>query len=396
MKIDFKKELETATKGMIMIHDPNLLIKLILRMIVRKLGVKHSGMILFDPDHETYVLNISKGKAGLKIPQGFARFDNNSPLIKVFRQRKYRSLLFNRHAIVAADINRLIWRESLIDNGRESRQGVEALLQKVEDQMDLFNVSVCVPAYYRNKLMAVLLLGEKYDGEKFEQEEIDFFAALASDAAMAIRNAQLFGRLKSESERNRKLFLQTINVLGATIEAKDAYTQGHTERVTKYAIAIARQMEQNGSWLFEKNFFDNLYLSGMLHDIGKIAIPEVVLNKQGKLTEEEYAQIKQHTLRGVEIVASLKLDLSCIQGIKNHHERYDGKGYPQGLKGENIPIIAAIISVADTFDAMTTTRSYRKGLDEDFAISEIRKESGIQFNPLPVQAIVELFEGGLI
>ena len=230
----------------------------------------------------------------------------------------------------------------------------------------------------------------------FEQEELDFFGALASDAAMAIRNAQLFEGLKKEAERNRKQFLQTIIVLSSAIEAKDSYTHGHTERVTQYSLAIARQMSANGSTQFPESFFENLYITGLMHDIGKIGVPESILNKQGKLTREEFDIMKQHTVRGNDMVKPLFLPQECVDGIKHHHENFDGTGYPDGLKGGEIPISAAIISVADTFDAMTTDRPYRKGLPKDVAMQEIRKNSGTQFNPLPVKAFMELYKKAMI
>ncbi len=394
MKIDFKKELETASKGMIMIHDPKLLIKLIIRMIVRKLGVKHAAMLLYDPDRDCYSLSISRGVTGVKVPPGFTRFTRENPIIKLFTNKEYKSLTIDRSGIVSNDINRMIWREGVIVNGKGKE--VQELLHKVEEQMQMLNTVACVPAYYRHKLMAVLLLGEKYDETKFEQEELDFFAALASDAAMAIRNAQLFEDLKKEADRNRQLFIQTIKVLGAAIEAKDSYTQGHTERVTKYSVAIAHQMVTNGSTSFDENFFENLYIAGMLHDIGKIGVSESILNKTGKLTDLEYGSMKQHTVRGAEIVRPLGLPEETIHGILYHHERFDGNGYPEGLKGASIPISAAIIAVADAFDAMTSDRPYRKGLTLETAIEEIKKNTNTQFNPLPAKAMMELYHRGLL
>jgi len=390
VKIDFKKELETASKGMIMIHDPRLLIKLILRMIVRKLGVKHAAMILYEPERDAYVLSISHGKTGVKIPAGFTRFSHESPLIELFCKKEYKHLTHNRSAIVSDDINRLIWKENVIENGYGEE--VKELLYKVNEQMDMLNSVACVPAYYSRKLMAVLLLGEKHDDSKFGQEELDFFAAIASDAAMAIRNAQLFTRLKIQSDRNRALFLQTINVLGSTIEAKDPYTHGHTERVTDYSLAIARQMVKNGSACLTKSFLENLYISGLLHDIGKIAVPEVVLNKSGRLTPKEQEIIQKHPAKGAEIVKPLALPQECVDGILYHHERYDGKGYPEGLKGNDIPVSAYVISVADSYDAMTSDRPYRKGMAKETAIKIIKDNCGSQFNPLPAQAMIELFE----
>ncbi len=390
-KIDYKKELESASKSMIMIHDPATLIKLILRMIVSKVQVKHSGMILYDPQKDCYVLDISRGEAGVKIPAGFARFDKESPIVKLFLHQEFRALILNKNAIISEDLNKMIWQETVL-NDHGNGNGRKELLNQFAEQLQMLNSIACVPAYYQDQLLAILLLGEKYDGKRFDQDELDFFAALASDAAMAIRNAQLFSDVKRELERNRELFMQTITVLGSTIEAKDKYTHGHTERVTKYSVAIAEQMVINGSSSFDKEFLENLYISGMLHDIGKIAVPEAILNKNGKLTGEEFDIMKHHTLKGEEMLQPLSAFRSCIPGVKHHHERYDGKGYPDGLAGEAIPITAAIIAVADTYDAMTTDRPYRKGLDRRQAIDEIEKNSGLQFNPLVVRAMVELFE----
>ena len=395
MKIDYKKELEAASKSMIMVHDPKLLMKLIVRMIVQRLDLKHAAMILHDPDRNSYILDISRGQMGVKIPSGFARFSEESPLIKFFTKKEFKPLMASRSAILTDDISRLIWRESVL-NKEKGDNGLKELLFKVDEQMRTFNSAACVPAYYQHRLMAILLLGEKEDGLKFAQEELDFFAALASDAAMAIRNAQLFANLKKEAKRNRELFLQTVIVLGSTIEAKDAYTHGHTERVTKYALSIARQMVANNSTEFSENFFENLYIAGMLHDIGKIAIKEAILNKKGKLSDEEYAVMKEHTTSGVEIVKPLFLPKECTDGIKYHHENFDGNGYPEGLKGADIPISAAIISVADAFDAITTDRPYRRGRTSKEAVEVISKAAGRQFNPLVASALVELFEAGKI
>ncbi len=390
MTIDYKKELEAASKGMIMIHDPRLLIKLIVRSIVSKVKIRHAGMILYNPLKDIYVLNISRGELGLKIPAGYARFDKGNPLIKIFTLKKFRPLTVNRNALIAKDISRMIWRETLFDEGN----GAKELLQRVDQEMQTLSIEACVPAYYQDSLLAILLLGEKSDGCKFTQEELNFMAALASDVAMAIKNAQLFADLKKQSEHNRNLFIQTTFVLASAIEAKDKYTHGHTERVTHLSVEIARQMEANGSYKYPPKFLENLYIAGLLHDIGKIGIPEAILNKTGKLTPEEYEIMKLHPLRGAEMLKPLTDFQACVDGVKYHHERYDGKGYPEGLKGDTIPMVAAIIAVADTLDAMTTDRSYRKGLTTSQALEEIKKHSGTQFHPLPVKALEELFAQG--
>ena len=394
LKIDYKKELESASRSMIMIHDPSLLIKLIVRMIVRKVHIKHAGMIIYDQARDSYVINISRGELGVRIPAGFARLTKESSIIKLFTHKDYRAITIKKTALISQDLNKMIWHEGLIGSGNGN--GTKELLHQVGEQMHMLNSVAFVPAYYQDKLLAILLLGEKNDGTKFEEEEMNFFAALAHDVAMAIQNAQLFEDLKTEAQKNKDLFIRTTLVLGSTIEAKDKYTSGHTQRVTNYAVAIARQMVANGSADFSEEVFENLYVAGMLHDIGKIGVPESILNKTGKLTPEEFEIMKKHTLHGVEILKPLSELRDSIDGVKYHHERYDGNGYPEGLKGEGIPIIAAIIAVADTFDAMTTDRPYRKGFSVQEAIDEIKKNSGVQFNPKAAQAMIELLHRGKV
>jgi HD-GYP domain-containing protein (c-di-GMP phosphodiesterase class II) len=347
-------------------------------------------MILYDPVKDSYVMSVSKGKIGNRIPEGLIRFNKTNPLIKLFVQKEYKYIFENRNAIVVEDINRLLWKESIISNGN----GIKQLLHSVSEQLPKLNAVACVPAYHQHMLLAILLLGEKDDGSRFDQEELDYFSALASDVAMAIRNAQLFEDLKKEAERNHNLFIQTTIALGSAIEAKDNYTHGHTERVTKFALAIGHQMEATQAYIFPPKFFENLYIAGLLHDIGKIAIPEAILSKKDTLTPEEYEIVKKHTTRGAELLAPLTGFDEIITGVKYHHERYDGTGYPEGLKGDNIPMIAAIISVADTFDAMTTDRPYRKGLSVEKAIEEIKEYSNKQFNSKPVDALIALFNKG--
>ncbi len=388
MEIDFKKELELASRGMIMIHDPKLLMKLIVRMIVSKFRVKHAAMLLFEPEEDAYVLSVYRGEKEFRIPEEFTRLNKNNPLIRFFRQKEFKSLVVERNAIVSEDINRMIWRESIIEHG----DGTKELLHKVDAQMQLLNSFACVPAYYKHRLMAVLVLGQKHNESSFDQHELDFFSALASDAAMAIRNAQLFLQLKKEAERNRRQYIKTIIVLSSTIEAKDAYTHGHTERVTQYAQAIARKMSEGQLIEFSENFFENLYISSLLHDIGKIGIPESILNKNRKLTDEEYEVMMQHTTKGVEIVKPLTLPEECLGGIMSHHERFDGGGYPEGLKGKEVPVFASIIAVADAFDAMTSDRPYRKGRSYEKAVEEIKNNSGGQFNPEIVEMLLEIYE----
>jgi HD-GYP domain-containing protein (c-di-GMP phosphodiesterase class II) len=155
-------------------------------------------------------------------------------------------------------------------------------------------------------------------------------------------------------------------------------------------------MVENGSASFDQKFLENVHIASLLHDIGKIGVPEVILNKPGKLTPEEFEIMKRHTINGVEILKPLVELKDALDGVKSHHERYDGAGYPDGLKGDAIPMVAAIIAVADTYDAMITDRPYRKGRSKEEAITEIKNNILRQFHFQPAQALIELYQQGKI
>lgn len=172
-----------------------------------------------------------------------------------------------------------------------------------------------------------------------------------------------------------ELFYKTIKSIAQALDAKDQYTHGHSMRVTLYSLALAKELHLSDELLEE------IETTGLLHDIGKIAIPEKILLKPGKLTDEEFAVIKTHPELGENLIEGIG-KLSLISGwLKHHHERFDGKGYPEGLKGDEIPISSRIIAIADTYDAMTSSRSYRGALTHEQAIAEIERCAGTQFDP---------------
>jgi len=382
MSVNYKKELESAAKGMILVHEPSILIDMILHMLTEKIKINHASILLHDKEKDAYILTDSRGSLGSNIPVGLVRMDKDDALLKFFREQQ------NRFIFKSEVVNREKGKELLADAKLEP--GLRTLLSQVVYQMELLETTTCIPSYFRDELLGVFLLGEKNNRKKFSRQEIDFFVALASNVAMALRNVQLFKSLESELDQKRQLFIRIIVALAAAIEAKDLYTHGHTTRVTNISMEIAKQISQNRGKEFNKQFLEELQIASLLHDIGKIGIPESILNKNGPLDEQERIKIKEHPLIGVNILQPIKELDDSILGVRYHHERYDGLGYPDGLKGDNIPLIASIISVADSFDAMTSDRPYRKGLDKGLAINEIKNLRGTQFHPLAVDAFVQL------
>jgi GAF domain-containing protein len=221
------------------------------------------------------------------------------------------------------------------------------------------------------------------EAEAFAEGDQQLLQTLASQAAIAIENARLF-------ENAQQTYFDTIRSLAQALEARDAYTRGHSERVTMYSLSVARALEVPDERL------KLIEHAGLLHDIGKIGISDTILNKPGALDADDRRIIESHPSFGDAILGPLKF-LDEVQGlVLHHHERYDGSGYPGGLAGDQIPLEARIIAVADAFDAMTSDRPYRKALSLDEAITELLSGSGSQFDPAVVEAFVGLLrDGGL-
>ena len=199
---------------------------------------------------------------------------------------------------------------------------------------------------------------------------------------------QYVERLKQAAAENRDLFLGSIRMLAAAIDEKDPYTRGHSGRVAKYSMIIGEYLALNAQDL------DNLRISALLHDVGKIGVDDRVLKKPGKLDEEEFALMKQHPVKGANIMRPVAQLKEMLPGIELHHERMDGAGYPYGLPGDQIPMMARIIAVADTFDAMTTNRPYQSAMDLEFALERIRSLAISKFDPAVVKALESAIADG--
>jgi putative nucleotidyltransferase with HDIG domain len=195
---------------------------------------------------------------------------------------------------------------------------------------------------------------------------------------------------KQRAEELNRVLMDSVGVLGNAIEARDAYTRGHTERVTRLALAIAMRL----GWSDER--LEQCRMGGLLHDVGKIGVPDAILQKPGRLTNEEYDIMKRHPRIGAQILAPITTLSFVVPYVLCHHERWDGKGYPDGLQGHAIPLEGRVLAIADAFDAMTSDRAYRKGMDRETAVAEVLKCSGSQFDPELVELFYDLYKEGVI
>ena len=240
-----------------------------------------------------------------------------------------------------------------------------------------------VPLTIRGKVFGVLTASIKNSNICFNEKDLYYLSFMTHNAAYAIENLALYENIYAN-------LFSTLYAFVKAVEAKDPYTQQHSNRVTVIAIALAKEMGCTAEELEILNF------AGRLHDIGKLGISDAVLLKPGKLTDEEFTIIKEHPVVGSDIVGQLGLWEKEQQIIKCHHERFDGKGYPDGLTGDEIPLLARILFVADAFDAMDSDRAYRKRMERDRILKIIKDEAGAQFDPDVVSAFQKIYKEGKI
>ncbi len=243
--------------------------------------------------------------------------------------------------------------------------------------------AMCVPLMHQHETLGVIYVDTRGARNAFADSDLQLLSALAAPASIAIKNAQYVARVE-------RAYQDTLVVLANAIELRDHYTVGHTWRVTNFAAEMARTL----GWDEER--LRVCQMGGVLHDIGKIAVPDAVLRKPGGLAEDEFAQMKVHPERGARLMQDVESLAPLIPYALYHHERYDGNGYPFGLAGENIPLEGRLLAVADTFDAMTSNRPYRKGLDPEIALAELERGKNTQFDPACVDALLTAYREGRI
>ncbi len=235
-----------------------------------------------------------------------------------------------------------------------------------------------VPLRSANRIVGVAFCANSLKGG-FSEAELATLQSVAGFVASSLEGLYLYNDLE-------RMFFSVVEALVSTIDARDPYTAGHSLRVRDFSLAIGKRVLRSPEKLKQ------LELSAVLHDIGKIGIRDEILYKPGAPTQQEYELLKEHVLYGEKILKSIPGMGEIIPGVKYHHEKYDGTGYPDQLKGPEIPLFGRIIGIADTFDAMTTDRPYRKGLADEIAVAEIRKMAGKQFDPKVVEVFLQAFD----
>jgi putative nucleotidyltransferase with HDIG domain len=247
------------------------------------------------------------------------------------------------------------------------------------DYLDAFPAELFIPLITKGELVGFLVVSPKQSAQSYTQDDELILSTLANQTAVVIENARLYDDLEAT-------FIQTVGALANAIDMRDSYISSHSERIAQWAAEIARQMGCNTQEV------QAIYWGGLLHDIGKIGIADSILNKPGKLDAAEWEIIRRHTILGAQIVSPIKKLANVAPFIEYSHERYNGSGYPYGLKGEKIPLGARIIGVVDSYSAMRDERSYKRPVSHEEAMAELRRNAGILFDPQVVSVFLAILE----
>lgn len=250
--------------------------------------------------------------------------------------------------------------------------------------------SVSVPLKVKGQVIGVLNMASLSKKRRFRQEDLDLLTHFAAEIATAIENTRLFDELRGKTEEIKSAHFEVIQALAEALESKDVYTGGHARRLAIYADAIAHEAGLSSQEI------ELLRYASILHDVGKIGIPDAILHNTGSLTPEQWIVIKTHPEKGAMMLSQIH-SLAHISGyIRHHHERWDGKGYPDGIKGESIPLFSRIIAIADTYDAVTTHRTYQKAASPVEALEILKRSAGHQLDPALVQYFLKAWSSSEI
>lgn len=329
--------------------DLNRVLKKILDVVISETRADQAGLLLFSPDSRAVTVREERGAC---IHRLWGLLDNS-----VIRTGQA-AIWVNQVQYLNPEINRFM-RETAL------------------------SAVIAMPFIVKGKIIGILAVC-RGKGNSFNEGDLELMSIFCGQAAVAIENARLFEEVSRKTEEIRRAHFDAISALAEALESKDAYTRGHGDRSVEYAVSVAKKIG------LPEARMEYLKYAAILHDIGKIGIPDHILNKPTKLTAEEYEIMKSHPEKGAEILRQIAYLQPVVPLVLYHQEEYDGTGYPSGLSGEAIPLEARIVAVIDAYDAMTSDRIYRKALEKEQAVAELKRCSGTQFDPKVVEAFTQV------
>ncbi|MCS7230637.1 MAG: HD domain-containing phosphohydrolase [Elusimicrobiota bacterium] len=358
-RTSYQKLLENTASAVVEILDLDNLLQYLLKQISDSLGATKICIFLLDEE--------TKDEEGEPVYALAASYGFDEVKEVYFKQKKIINWLKKHKEPFLVDI-------------AYHTMNKQEYMQLVND-IALFGAIIIIPIIYKGELIGIITLDQKkVDGTIFDIEDIEILKTLSEQLAVAIQNSKIYKELNTA-------YLQITRALSLTLESKDEYLIGHSDNVTKYAVLIAKKLG-----LSERDIYI-LAQASVLHDLGKIGIHDYILSKPGKLTKEEWEEMKQHPIKGAKILEALPFLNEVAKVILYHHEHYDGSGYPEGLKGEQIPLLSRILTLADSVDAMLSERPYKeRRMTVEEMLKEIISQKGKHFDPLIVDKFVEIIE----
>ncbi|MFH1407006.1 MAG: HD domain-containing phosphohydrolase, partial [Candidatus Omnitrophota bacterium] len=380
----YQEVLRRAADDISKVKTLDRLLRLCTISVHKNIPVEHATIIYLNRRGKTYILAHSTGRKLLSVGQTISM---DSPLVEWFRAIKDQLLEMK---IVKEEDTRVLLLEDLNAWLKDEKLRLKAelwkALLKLRLQIKGLNTSLCVPGFCKRELIGILLLGDKLSGDLFTQSDYNLLSQLADQVAMAADN---FLITLEKEDLSFDMFLLTME----TMEAKDKYTRFHSELSSRLCSKLAEKVQHKGDYRHIEDLLRKAEKTGLVHDIGKLKIKIETLNSPAKLTDEQWNEIKMHPQYSAEILSVVR-DISpdIINGVLYHQEKWDGTGYPKGLKGKEIPPLARIAKLADSFEAMISDRPYRKGLPMAKIMEELNRCKDIDFDPDLVDAFMELYQ----
>jgi len=355
-RIERLKSLNACSKATASILDTDVLLDVVMSLIVNIMKFDRAILMLVDKDNSQLIpvkgAGSESGDSLEKISGYGISLDHTSNILA--------RVVGSGIAEVITDVDKsLLRRENII--------------------LEKFNPKsfVAIPLITRNRVIGVLAAERLKGLSDFSSNDLEYMMNFCSQIAISLENARLIDSMKQS-------FVSSILSLASALEAKDPYTSGHSNRVATYSTIIARRFG------LDEDRIESIRLMALVHDIGKIGVPDDIIDKPGKLNDKEFSKIKLHPIYGLRIIEPLLAKNPELRHVRSHHERHDGKGYPDGLAGNKIPLEARIMSVSDCFDAMTSDRPYRSAMSREEALMEIESNKGTQFNPQIAEIFIDI------
>ena len=378
---DYMLALKNIAKGMTLISDTKKLLKLMVRFISKEVRVTGCAVYIFNKTANTYLREVYRG---FKDQQTLDKIDAESPLIKWLIEKKEP---ISYESIIGWIQGERVFPQKLI---------LKRTVDYIRVSMEKMGAVLCVPSFLRGEMIGFLVLGAKLSGNIYIRDDFSLLATLANNAAVAFENARMneelnerIAKLEMLYKEEHTLFLDAASAFSFAIDSKDGYTHAHSLKSSDYAIAATKELEKLLPYVnFNESFYETLRIASILHDIGKIGVPDKILKKRSNLTPDENKKLREHVIISQKILKPIREIEDSFNIIRHHHENFDGTGYPDGLKGNEIPMASRIIAVCNAYDTMVCGRPHRKPMTKKEALKELEDKKGSQFDPIVVDAFI--------